>query len=790
MAAGDSVYGQLMGPDPKPVAHQLGELMVNAYRHPWQSHKSVLEVLLLYRASKKRVVKPSVETNRSKVGFRLSEGVPKLKRMRRRWKGYLLSVAFRLRGGDRKSLALGHLSEDLVGANQVDALRERSVLKGVSLASCLDGSLVALGTRVISNLQGTQQTSEPQPLWLEVSVPETAHEYTGGKLALRIVFLDSAHRRMRTPVPDLSRGSLLSDFTYFPSDSESISRSVGSDLPASLYFLTPLQWRLALVSLFWVGGSGRFTRLESSAKCAPRASLVSGFEVGENLRNFLSKLPRSACLQPFHLKQVEAVAKTLDDPLLNFELTRFQRSDKSDEQVVRDAARSSYLSRALRIYRNDLLEHSSEGKRALSRIRNSLDIVNVFKTITPFELTGGAIRSKSVLDAQARLGLKQESLVFDLTRSFESIGNPPHEASDTLGADMMRVFGKPTDSSGVPDAYSRFQFATSVISASIRKRQPRLIHAHSGRMGFDGAMAALKAAEQYGTPVLYEMRSFHEATWGWGKQRGQSDRRTRLRIEMENLVVKHAARTIVLSSAMKEALVERGGDESRIDVIPNCVDDTFLAEPLTISDRQSIKSKHGLDGNYVLGYVSNFSLREGHIFLLRALAEKLRQEKKWRVLLIGTGPTWESVKSETQKLKLEKYVALPGEIPRSQIREWMSACDLFIVPRVPELAANFVAPLKPIEAMACGVPVLLSDLPALRELAGSHQERASLFKAAEPKSLRQAIDRIHAEPELTKEKVGSARQWILQERTSVAFAAAYQSCYQRMLSEVSGTQSV
>ena len=76
-----------------------------------------------------------------------------------------------------------------------------------------------------------------------------------------------------------------------------------------------------------------------------------------------------------------------------------------------------------------------------------------------------------------------------------------------------------------------------------------------------------------------------------------------------------------------------------------------------------------------------------------------------------------------------------------------------------------VSPLKPLEAMASGKAVVLSDLGPSRDLAGEGQQRALLCDPGNPDSLADTLARLVADPELRTGMGRRARLWTLEQRT-------------------------
>lgn len=94
-------------------------------------------------------------------------------------------------------------------------------------------------------------------------------------------------------------------------------------------------------------------------------------------------------------------------------------------------------------------------------------------------------------------------------------------------------------------------------------------------------------------------------------------------------------------------------------------------------------------------------------------------------------------------------VRIDGFQPPSRIPLYLSAADVGVVPNrsAPAISARYTSPLKVFEAFACGLPLVASDLPALRELL-EHEREAVLVAADEPRALADGIERLLADDAL------------------------------------------
>lgn len=85
------------------------------------------------------------------------------------------------------------------------------------------------------------------------------------------------------------------------------------------------------------------------------------------------------------------------------------------------------------------------------------------------------------------------------------------------------------------------------------------------------------------------------------------------------------------------------------------------------------------------------------------------------------------------ELKLAPYLRMLGEVPYDELHALYGACDLFVCP---SYAESFGHPL--VEAMACGLPVMVADLPVHREVCGGREVdggAAATFAVFDPADL-------------------------------------------------------
>jgi glycosyltransferase involved in cell wall biosynthesis len=103
---------------------------------------------------------------------------------------------------------------------------------------------------------------------------------------------------------------------------------------------------------------------------------------------------------------------------------------------------------------------------------------------------------------------------------------------------------------------------------------------------------------------------------------------------------------------------------------------------------------------------------------------------------VGDGEARPELEALTQQLDLKDRVHFVGKKASDTIWKWYAALDVFVVPRKDQEVCRTVTPIKTLLAQANRIPVVASDLPALREVSGDY---AIYVPAENPQKLAKAI---------------------------------------------------
>jgi glycosyltransferase involved in cell wall biosynthesis len=202
----------------------------------------------------------------------------------------------------------------------------------------------------------------------------------------------------------------------------------------------------------------------------------------------------------------------------------------------------------------------------------------------------------------------------------------------------------------------------------------------------------------------------------------------------------HADRIIVVSEATRrDALHFYGLDPAKIEVIPEGVEPRFRPEQDS-ARLAAVRQTYSLPDRFIL-YVGTIEPRKNLPVLLEAY-HSIRSEHPDVKLVIAGGKGWlyESFFERLRSLGFEDQVTLTGHIPEDDLPALLSLAEVFAFPSVLE---GFGLP--PLEAMACGAPIVCSNASSLPEVVS---DAGLLVPPRDVRAWVESLNRVLADPSL------------------------------------------
>lgn len=235
---------------------------------------------------------------------------------------------------------------------------------------------------------------------------------------------------------------------------------------------------------------------------------------------------------------------------------------------------------------------------------------------------------------------------------------------------------------------------------------------------FPNAIVANRVASKLGLPWIYEVRGELESTWlsklPKDKQsEAEKSEYYQLARKQETTYANAADAVVVLSDISKKQLIERGVNSEKIFVIPNSIEQNLLEKKY---DKSALRKKYGIsERSIIVGTISSIVEYEGLETLLKSL---VKLPDQYRGLIVGDGIDKPRLERLSKSLGIHPRVDFVGNQNPQTIDEWYTIIDVFVVPRKDTAVCRTVTPIKALTAQALGIPVVASDLPALREVTG------------------------------------------------------------------------
>ena len=390
----------------------------------------------------------------------------------------------------------------------------------------------------------------------------------------------------------------------------------------------------------------------------------------------------------------------------------------------------------------------------------------------PHTQSGYTLRSHAILVAQRAAGLAASATTrpgYPLT-----IGSLAARGTDVVdGVPYRRLI----PGRAVSDAALRAAQETGLLVEAAREAGADVLHTTTPS---SVGTLARAAARELGIPWVYEVRGLPEETWvaahgtTTARDRAAASGRRALMRAKETELALTADAVVTLSGTMRDELVARGVPADRITVVSNAVPDALLAARHPTPE--AARAMLGLPPGPAIGTVSSLVDYEGLETVVRTVAALRARGHDVTGLLVGDGVSRPGLARLARELGVADHVLLPGRVPPDVALTWLAALDVVLVPRRDHQVTRLVTPLKPVEAMAVGRPVVASALPALVEAvggAGLHVDADDMEGWAE--TVGSLLNDAGRRAELVElgRKVAAERTWV---RNAETYLGVYRGC--------------
>ncbi len=240
-------------------------------------------------------------------------------------------------------------------------------------------------------------------------------------------------------------------------------------------------------------------------------------------------------------------------------------------------------------------------------------------------------------------------------------------------------------------------------------------------------------------------------------------------------ICRSASACVGVSHAVTKSLVELGAPPEHTSFIPLGVDlvDSERFDSMDESpDFLRFKRFDGFRMVFIGRMVSLKSIET----LLDAHSELEQRGHSVACALIGSGPSQDSLQAIARRNRSHNII-FAGSLPTAVTQQWLSAGHVLVLPSVSEGRGIVI-----VEAMAQGLPAVVSDIPGPRELVDDGVT-GFLFPAKDVEALANRLEELIQSERLRREMGRRARQFVEMEALTTEHSARkYLALYERLVS--------
>ena len=381
-------------------------------------------------------------------------------------------------------------------------------------------------------------------------------------------------------------------------------------------------------------------------------------------------------------------------------------------------------------------------------------------------VNGYTLRTQRIVEAQRALGIDAQIVTPVRGQSTcdyaDDILRSIYCQTDISPTDAMRLIPQCTQNA--------IELLTAVRHKDAYYPCCDVLHAHTP---WWAGVAAL-CAQQVGLPgnqsVVYEVRGLQEDSAVADKRKDEHSEWYSIWRKMEDHVRREADHVFAISPFLAEDALARGARS--VSLVPNGVD-TKMFQPQTPEMRAAMRDIYQLGDGPIVGYFGSIRPLEGIDELIRAMPLLREAVPGIRVLIRGNGDARPLYALATELGVMDMLMLPIDAVEPEVIPRLLGAVDCVAITRPDSHVTRTVTPLKPLEALACGIPVVSSDLPALRFVG---EAGTTFYPSGDIKALAERIAEAISRP---RDLAG--REWVERERSWEAVAKEHLRVYEGLI---------
>lgn len=297
---------------------------------------------------------------------------------------------------------------------------------------------------------------------------------------------------------------------------------------------------------------------------------------------------------------------------------------------------------------------------------------------------------------------------------------------------------------------------------------------------FDGLVAAY-IKRRYKVPFVFELSNPLEQDWEFHKIEPKKPwvlyyviaKFTKF---VANYLLYEADLILPTTKWFEEDLAKQGVPKSKMMPYPNGINIRAFQN----KDGKNIRKRYCLNNSKVVIYIGTLSKARYLDLLIKAFSSVKNDVANVKLLIVGDGSDEVNLKSIAHKLGIENDIIFTGQVPQSEIPNFIEAADIGISPVPPLSFYKLSSPIKMFEYMAMGIPVVANEeIPEHKEVL--EQSRGGILVSFTPETFADAIIDLLNNPVNAAEMGQMGREWVMKNRSYDVLARRLEAKYLGLL---------
>jgi glycosyltransferase involved in cell wall biosynthesis len=229
---------------------------------------------------------------------------------------------------------------------------------------------------------------------------------------------------------------------------------------------------------------------------------------------------------------------------------------------------------------------------------------------------------------------------------------------------------------------------------------------------------------------------------------------------------------IAVSESTRVGLIAAGVAPEQVTTVYNGLDlAAYCPRP---EERAGARGKFGIPADaFVIGGIGRLTFQKNFALFVKVATEVCAKVPNAHFVIAGTGPDEAALHAQIAESGLGDRIRLLGFVP--------DPAGLYPALDVLLLTSRFEGlPMTILEAMACGVAIVASDLDGMREIL-ENGKHASLVKANDAAAFAASVQELAAQPELVRSRVAAALRLVRERFSAEAMTRSVEAIYDRCL---------